>query len=143
MPNLMVFGVCDDVRAEQGNKMTLVGYYGQSMNVGLLPAALPKLCFFAQFDSLEGVNAFSVRVLSPSGQVVVEMPNMPLSQPQVPAATIPAAYRHRVLVFQIAPMVLNESGEYRLEYDFQVWPIFRAGFFVGLDPSLLQAQSGL
>jgi hypothetical protein len=141
MPNLLWFGVCDDVRSEQGNKVTLVGYYGQSVNVGVLPAVLPKLCFFAEFDLLEGATVFAVRIIGPSGQMLLEMQNMSVSGPQAVAEMVPAAYRRRVIVFQIAPMVLNESGEYRIEYDFQVWPIFRTGFFIGLDPSLLQARS--
>jgi hypothetical protein len=140
MPNLISSAVCDDVRAEQGNKVSLVGYYGQSINVGVLPTVLPKLCFFADSDSLEGAAVFSVRSIGPSGQMLLEMQNMPVSRPQAGTEMIPESYRHRVIVFQIAPMVLNEAGEYSIEYDFQVWPIFRTGFFIGVDPSLLQAQ---
>jgi hypothetical protein len=136
----MVFGICDDVRSEQGNKITLVGYYGQSMNLGVLPAALPKLCFFSQFDSLEGATAFSARILGPSGQVLLEMSNSPVARPPATLEMIPIAFRHRILVFQIAPMVFNEQGEYRVEYDFGIWPAFRTSFFIGHDPSLLQAQ---
>jgi|HubBroStandDraft_6_1064221.scaffolds.fasta_scaffold1206985_2 hypothetical protein len=139
MPRLMIFGICDDVRAEQGNKMTIVGYYGQSINVGVFPAVLPKLCFFAQFDSLDGATVFTARIISPSGGILIEIPNAPAPAPM--PSVVPPEYRHRILVFQIAPMSLNEQGEYRVEYDFQIWPIFTVSFFVGLDRSLVQGAA--
>ena len=140
MPNLMIFGLCDDVRAEQGNKITLVGYCGQSMNVGVLPAVLPKLCFFAQFDSLDEATAVSLRIVAPSEQVLLEVQNSPAPAPNAVLESVPARFRHRLLVFQIAPMVLNEQGEYRIEYDFGIWPPFSTSFFIALDPSLLQIR---
>jgi hypothetical protein len=140
MPNLVVFGLCDDVRSEHGNKMTLVGYCGQSMNFAVLPAVLPKICFFAQFDPLEGATRCSVRLISPSGQVLFEAPNLPVSRPLAAPEGGPSRFRHQILIFQVAPIAFNEVGECRMEYDFGLWPAFATSFFISLDLSLQHTQ---
>lgn len=35
---------CDDIRQEIGNKVSLMGCYGHSMVLGLLPTVLPRFC---------------------------------------------------------------------------------------------------
>lgn len=37
--------MCDDVRREEGNKISYMGIYGPTLLVPQLPIALPKLCF--------------------------------------------------------------------------------------------------
>lgn len=37
--------VCDDVRREEGNKLSYMGIYGASLVVPTFPVTLPKLCF--------------------------------------------------------------------------------------------------
>lgn len=42
---------CDDIRHELGNKLSLIGVYGADLVLPELPAAIPKLCIFAQLYS--------------------------------------------------------------------------------------------
>jgi len=141
MPRLTSFAVCDDVRAEQGGKLSLIGFYARSVVVGAIPALMPKLCFFAQFDSLEGANVFSIRLVSPSGNLILEVPSLAVATP--PPSVVPAEYRATQFAFQVAPMSLNEEGVYRVEYCFEAWAPCAAEFFVGVDPSLLGPTSPL
>lgn len=61
--------VCDDIRHELGNKLTLAGVYGEQIIIGTIPCILPKLCL-AVF--LHGVNpefkGFDVNVKFPDGE---------------------------------------------------------------------------
>lgn len=43
--NIVFHGVfCDDIRQEVGNKVTLVGCYGNELQTNSLPTVLPKIC---------------------------------------------------------------------------------------------------
>lgn len=42
---LMSTVLCDDVRKEEGNKLSYMGIYGVSIVVPSFPCTLPKLCF--------------------------------------------------------------------------------------------------
>jgi hypothetical protein len=44
-PWLMSTVVCDDIRKEEGNKLSYMGIYGTNIIVPGFPLALPKLCF--------------------------------------------------------------------------------------------------
>jgi hypothetical protein len=41
----MTLLVCDDVRREEGNKVSYMGVYGPNLQLREFPATLPKLCF--------------------------------------------------------------------------------------------------
>jgi len=44
-PWFMTTVVCDDVRKEEGNKLSYMGIYGSNILVPAFPFTLPKLCF--------------------------------------------------------------------------------------------------
>jgi hypothetical protein len=135
-PRLSAFAICDDVRTEQGGKLTIVGFYGKAMRVPTLPTTFPKLCFWAQFDSPSlRPNSVRVRLTSPSGNVVLETPNIDVPHADDVSA-IPSEYRQANLVFQVAPMIVNEGGPYVVEYDFPGWPPYQVQFFVSADAAL-------
>lgn len=134
-PNLAVFSVCDDVRAEQGNKFTLVGFYARSLTLQTIPSTLPKLAFFAQFDSLsvQGHDLI-VRLINPSGTLIFETPRTNLAAPNMDSP-VPNEYRMAMVVFQVAPLTFTDSGVYTVEYEFSEFPPYRVNFFVALQPS--------
>lgn len=136
VPRLSTFSVCDDVRAEQGGKLTIVGFYGKSIRVPAIPVTMPKLCFFAQFEppSWRPGN-MRVRLVSPSGSLMLETPNINVPTPEE-ASVIPVEYRQANVVFQFAPMTFNEEGVHFVEYEFSGLPPYRLQFFVGADPAL-------
>ena len=139
VPGLAHFAVCDDVRAEQSGKVTLVGLYGRSIRTGRIPAALPKLCFLAEFELLTQPMVLSLRVISPSGMVMLEAKNIKMVHADQ-HVSIPKEYRYSQLIFQIAPMPLQEEGVYRVDFAFVDGPTIHADFFVSCDPSLLRQK---
>src|SRR5215813_3986773 len=76
IPHLITFAVCDDVRFEQFGKLTLIGFYGQGIRLAKIPAVLPKLAFFAFFSYFREPNTVSVKLLSPSGFVLLDATNI-------------------------------------------------------------------
>src|SRR5437867_1978542 len=46
--------LCDDVRQELGNKLSLMGVYGDSIIVPEVPAVLPRLFLFKSFQGGQG-----------------------------------------------------------------------------------------
>jgi len=128
-PQLVSFGVCDDVRFEQFGKLTLIGFYGQGIRVAKLPTVLSKLAFFAFFSYFEEPSTVSVRLLSPSGIVVLEAQNVQLVI-DTQERNLPQEFRQNLLFFQVVPMQLNESGTYRVSFQFQGHPEITANFHV-------------
>lgn len=61
---------CDDIRFEQGNKLTFVGCYGTEMLIsGPLPALLPRLGIFVQLRLPAGTSSPSqIRVYFPDSK---------------------------------------------------------------------------
>lgn len=59
--------IADDVRNEKGNKISLMGVYGDEIVVESLPAALTKLCFFTRISGGEGEHKIKVSLKDPDG----------------------------------------------------------------------------
>ena len=62
--------ICDDIRAEVGNKVSLMGVYAKDIFVPKFPYTFPKLCFFVNYDYVKSGDTFSVELLNPSGKRV-------------------------------------------------------------------------
>lgn len=45
--------ICDDIREEMGNKLSLMGLYDESILVDSIPARLAKLCMFQRWTELD------------------------------------------------------------------------------------------
>lgn len=54
--------ICDDIRTETGNKITLVGLYDDAILVARLPARLGKLCVFQRWTDAEEIGKVSFEV---------------------------------------------------------------------------------
>lgn len=136
IPRLVHFAICDDIRKEERGKITLVGFYGRSMRIGKFPGALPKLCFLAQFELFTQPTTLTLRVISPSGEVLLDAENikMAIADPSIP---IPLEYRYSQLIFQIAPMPFKEQGRYRVAFSFPNGTTYESDFYVIADPSLM------
>ncbi|HYM78371.1 MAG TPA: hypothetical protein VE377_20525 [Candidatus Dormibacteraeota bacterium] len=133
---MSTFSVCDDVRLEVGNRFTIIGFYSKSIALPALPTTLPKLAFFAQFDSpsLAG-HDLVVRLINPSGGLIFESPRTGLPVP-VEDSPFPSEYRTTTIVFQVAPLALNERGAYTVQYELSDWPPYKVQFFVALQPAI-------
>lgn len=134
---LISFGVCDDIRSEEGGKLTFVGYYGRAIRTGTLPALLPKLCFIAQFEPIAEGTKLNLSVINPGGKLLMTVNDL-----NVPAldqsVLVPAEFRIAQIMFQITPMPLNEEGRYRVDFAFPNSSILHVDFYVAVDPSLIR-----
>lgn len=131
---LLYFATCDDIRAEEGGKITLVGLYGRGVRLPRMPATLPKLCFLAQFLFITDPKVLTLRVISPRGTVLFEARDLKTA-PSDEKTTVPKEYRPSQLIVQIAPMPLNEEGRYRVDFMLPNGPTIETDFFVFREPS--------
>ena len=138
---LATFAVCDDIRNEEHGKLTLVGYYGRSIRIATLPAILPKLCFMIQFErNLAPGSKLQISLLSPGGSILMTAPDLEVPSRQNGGPLIPDEYRYAQVVFQIAPMPLNEEGAYRIEVASSDGATTHASFYVAVDASLAKPK---
>jgi hypothetical protein len=69
--------VCDDVRAEQNNKLTILGFYGLSPEAGVrvqVGQQGAKLVFLLSAGRISGVHTIATRILSPDRTTLAETP---------------------------------------------------------------------
>ena len=137
-PTLVSFAVCDDIRPDERNKITLVGYYGRSIIVGTLPALLPKLSCIAQFEILPAGTRVQLTVLSPSGNTLMSAADLQISAEEQSSLLVPAQYKYTSIAFQVIPMPLAEEGPYRVDYTFNDGTSLHASFYVAVDPSAVK-----
>lgn len=77
--------VCDDVRNETGNKVSLMGIYSGKILFPAFPAVLPKLCFFvtARFPAKKLPGNLVVRIEKDGesiGEQVIDISKLPISE---------------------------------------------------------------
>ena len=68
--------ICDDIRAEIGNKLTLIGTYTDNIYVSKVPYSFPKLCFFIQYKDIRAGDRFSIELIDPKGNKLGETINI-------------------------------------------------------------------
>jgi hypothetical protein len=83
--------LCDDVRLEVGNKLSLMGIF-QEIFVQQLPVVLPKIAIVSQWTG-EGNFTSEVRILSPDRTAMIA--NSPAAPFQIP----PHGYANNVTFF--------------------------------------------
>ncbi len=111
---------CDDIRFEQGNKMTLVGCYGPEMIIsGPIPAIIPKLGILVQVRLPAGSSAASkILVYFPTSKddepaIVVDIgaPNeatISASQNNLGSDLVPLLSTNVPLL--LGPMLITQGG---------------------------------
>lgn len=102
--------LCDDVRHEVGNKLSLMGVYGADLCISRLPAMLPHLCIVVMLEGIvKTFHDIQARVLLPDSQPLF--------------LTIPGPPRvfegsNHTIVVAFAPAKINSSGKGILELYF-------------------------
>lgn len=101
--------LCDDVREEIGNKISLMGIYDDNIVLPVLPAVLPKLCIYINMiDVSKDVTAFKVKVSVPGKDSPIEF-------------NIPAQVNHDVpkknarIMIALSPFKVTKIGEAKIE----------------------------
>lgn len=117
---------CDDIRQEVGNKYSLVGCYGPSMLLSVMPVVLPKLCAFVRIYT--PVNRpfakLSIHVLR-GDQLLTEM-EIPQEALSSIRATEHLAGENFVIVgsgLAIFPLAIEEPCMLRIEVETDEGPI--------------------
>ena len=54
--------ICDDIRTETGNKLSLMGLYDRGVVIERIPARLAKLCFFQRWMDAKDVRKVRVEL---------------------------------------------------------------------------------
>lgn len=100
--------LCDDVRNELGNKLSIMGIYGPELWLGKLPAVMPKLCFVVMLNHIErSFTSAKARVTMPGAAPVV----LPIQ-----AAPGPQPGAHHTIIVALAPAKIDTEGLASFEF---------------------------
>ena len=125
MPPREVFSIiCDDIRFEEGNKITLIGTYTDGILASTIPIVLPKLCLAQQILDTAGTKTVKVRLKGPKLNISVESEVDNPNKPQLRVNIIFTNVRFEVQGDYSFEVYLNEERE----------PAIVKAFFVHLRP---------
>lgn len=92
--------ICDDIRQEVGNKISLMGIYAQDLILPEIPFSLPKLCILIIAKNLNS----KIREL----KVVIKNPDSTTISPPSPNQKVP---QNLQMGITLAPFNVNQEGE--------------------------------
>lgn len=75
-PKLEHHFICDDIRQEVGNKISLIGIYPGNVMFMSIPSVIPKLCFHLVFSQLRPGDNFEIQLLDPDNKKVISIDNI-------------------------------------------------------------------
>ncbi len=58
--------ICDDIRTEVGNKISMMGVYQKDIFVPRFPYIFPKLCFVINYENIKGGDTFLIKFIGQS-----------------------------------------------------------------------------
>lgn len=110
---------CDDVRREEGGKVSLMGIYQSTLTVTgtILPIVLPKICILveARSPSDQRPKKLVVRVMLDEDELA--RGDFTEEQLQADPPHGPHAYTTHGLVFQLQPFAIAKNGILRVRAD--------------------------
>ena len=105
--------ICDDIREEIKNKVTLVGIYTDSIYVSKIPYSFPKLCFFTQYSNIRAGDRFSVELIDPVGKKLGKPINGIIQPP------LDKPIKKIRLLGIYSPLKIEQEGTYSLIITFE------------------------
>lgn len=126
MPRELFSIVCDDIRLEEGNKVSLMGIYAQGIFVSQLPFIFPKLCLAQQFEDDMESRELTVVLVGPKLKKQAKLQSKERT-------------RDIVSIFiGFGGVQVSEEGEYRFETfrDGEAAPVITRKFFIRINPDL-------
>lgn len=119
--------ICDDIRAEEGNKISLMGVYGDNILVPFLPFNFPKFCLASQFTADQEDHTLKIVLIGPKLKNEVSAES---------AAGKGLTTINLRLV--LANIKVIEEGEYRFEiyFDGSAKPSLTKKFTIGINPDI-------
>jgi len=137
-PSTLFSIMCDDIREEALNKVSLLGIYGPDIVFKKLPAVIPKLSFFARTTGGAGRYKFNFRLQGPGpdamplvqGQGVMEIPSR---QPKDAVTTF---------AIVMGNPSFNQAGAYRFQVflDGKTEPLVDHPFRIKTDPKMFRGR---
>jgi hypothetical protein len=99
--------LCDDIRQEIGNKISLMGIYGRDIVVPQIPFVFPKLCLFLMAKEVPcEINDLKIIITVPQSDPIT------LDLPAPPNQKIPQDIHVGIT---ISPLTLNGEGKAKIE----------------------------
>jgi uncharacterized protein DUF6941 len=99
--------VCDDIREEQSNKLSIIGMYNETIFVSKLPYTFPKLCFLFSYKDIRAGDKFEIILKNPSGKTLSKKIN----------GTVPVEIKGYVrfrLLAIFSPLKIETQGDYKI-----------------------------
>lgn len=126
MPREIFSIICDDIRIEQGNKLSLIGTYTDGILVPRIPFTFPKLCLAQQFEDAKGVQKLRIHLVGPKLNIKAEAPSQD-----------PSKSKARISVV-LTTITVEEEGDYRFEtyFDGESTPLAVKKFFIKINPEI-------
>jgi hypothetical protein len=117
---------CDDVRAEVGNKLTLVGCYGTDLLLNTFPIVLPKLAVYvrAYTPAEKPFQKLVIRLRQNDEQVIGEL-EFPSAQLAAEAQSNSSKHRWQIIqaVMFASPLLVQNPGFLRLDAETEDGPL--------------------
>jgi hypothetical protein len=125
MPRETFSLLCDDIRLEQGNKVSLMGLYSKGLIVEQVPCTMARLCLYQQLEELSDGKNVLVQLKGPKLSVKAEI-------------KIEKSVESLNLRVVFGPVHFEEEGDYRFEtyIDNSDEPVAVKNFFVKLREDL-------
>jgi hypothetical protein len=105
--------LCDDIRIEVGNKISLMGMYEKEMSVPFLPFIMPKLCLFIIIKDIQQntiPSNFQVIVTGPISETIK------LDLKGAPKNTEKNIEKMSTNIgIAISPLIIQSEGEAKIE----------------------------
>ena len=102
--------ICDDVREEKGNKLSLMGLYEKEYIVSHIPLIIPRICLIIMLsETKEILNKVHITLKSPKSE--------PISINFDKLAKVEKGKDSRVIVY-LSPFKINGTGEATFEIKF-------------------------
>ena len=126
MPREIFSIVCDDIRIEQGNKVSLMGIYTDGILVSQLPFVFPKLCLAQQFEDDMESHELTVVLVGPKLKKEAKLQSKERTKEVVS------------IFIGFGGVRVFEEGDYRFETfrDGASEPLITRKFFIRLNPDL-------
>jgi hypothetical protein len=103
MPHYVDTLLCEMIRAEQNNKLSIMGLFGKGIFLQEIPAMMPSFAVLQRWEPTEAEPAgtrlnFSLRLIAPDGTQLFALPPGEVAVPQPPDPMIQIGFQSQGLL---------------------------------------------
>ncbi|MBC3246535.1 hypothetical protein HU746_17955 [Pseudomonas lurida] len=106
--------LCEDIRQETGNKVSILGVYPDGLvfqtnkSTETIKLAIPQLAVYATFEPLTTDMSIKIRLLGPTGLQIYE----------TPPGALPKSKGITIVAFKMVGIEFKETGNHKVEFYF-------------------------